>query len=145
MIPFREKPNHCFVACLASCLADDGGIKLQELLVRRFPEKLRFGQGVNEGIPPSTKEMEEIVVESGLCQSAKSITTGHDILIGDLKAGKFPLKKVILFTTDGERHGWRIDAVEEDGLRVMEPMTGDFRKMTWEEFRSSGKALLKMD
>jgi hypothetical protein len=62
-----------------------------------------------------------------------------------LKAGKFPLKKVILFTTDGERHGWRIDAVEEDGLRVMEPMIGDFRKMTWEEFRSSGKALLKMD
>ena len=48
MIPFREKPNHCFVACLASCLADDGDIKLQELLVRFFSEKLRYRQSNKE-------------------------------------------------------------------------------------------------
>jgi len=145
MIPFRQKPNHCFVACLASCLADDGGIKLQELLVRFFGEKLRRGEGVNEGIPPFTKDMEEILVESGVCQKAESITSGHDKLIADLKAGKFALNKLVLMSTSGQLHGWRIDAVEEDGLRVMEPEIGDFRKMTWEEFRSSGKALLKMD
>jgi hypothetical protein len=145
MIPFRQKPNHCFVACLASCLADDGGIKLQELLVRFFPEKLRHGQGVNEGIPPSTKDMEEILVASGVCQKAESITSGHDKLIADLKEGKFALNKLVLMSTSGELHGWRIDTVEKDGLIVMEPMSGNFRKMSWEEFRSSGKALLKMD
>lgn len=145
MIPFRQKPNHCFVACLASCLADDGGAKLQELLVQFFPKKLRRGEGVNEGIPPSTKDMEEILVASGVCQRAESVTSGHDQLIADLREGSFTLNKVILMSTSGELHAWRIDAVEEDGLRVMEPMTGDFRKMTWEEFRSSGKALLTMD
>jgi len=51
----------------------------------------------------------------------------------------------MLMSTTGDLHGWRIDAVEEDGLIVMEPMSGKFRKMSWEEFRSSGKALLKMD
>jgi hypothetical protein len=145
MIPFRQKPNHCFVACLASCLADNGGAKLQELLVRFFPEKLRYGQGVNEGIPPTTKDMEEILVASGVCQHAESITLGHDRLINDLREGKFILNKLILMSTTGELHGWRIDAVEEDGLRVMEPVDGNFREMSWEEFRSSGKALLKMD
>ena len=145
MIPFRQKPNHCFVACLASCLADDGGAKLQELLVQFFPKKLRRGEGVNEGIPPSTKDMEEILVASGVCQRAESVTSGHDQLIADLREGSFTLNKVILMFTSGMLHAWRIDAVEEDGLRVMEPMTGDFRKMTWEEFRSSGKALLTMD
>jgi hypothetical protein len=59
LIATREKPNHCFPACLASCLADDGGIKLQELLVRLFPAKLRYGKGIEEGIPPTTKETEE--------------------------------------------------------------------------------------
>jgi hypothetical protein len=145
MIAMREKPNHCFPACLASCLTDDGGTKLQELLVRLFPDKLRYGKGIEEGIPPTTKEMEELVVAVGLCKKAAHLTFGHDKMIDDLKNKQFPandLNKFLLISTTGERHCWRVDAVEEDGLQVMEPMIGDFKKMTWEEFRSEGKAFL---
>src|SRR6266480_5491414 len=55
MIRFRQKPNHCFVACLASCLADNGGAKPRELLVRFFPEKLRYGQGVPPAVIKRSK------------------------------------------------------------------------------------------
>jgi hypothetical protein len=145
MIPMREKPNHCFPACLASCLADNGGNKLQELLVGFFPDKLRHGKGVEEGIPPSTKEMEELAVAVGLCKKAAHLTLGHDKIIDDLKNQRWPVNRLdrfLLINASGARHCWRVDAVEEDGLRVMEPMDGGFRKMPWEEFRSDDKAIL---
>ncbi|SRR6266487_4116520 len=144
MIPFRQKTNHCFVACLASCLADDGGAKLQELLVKFFPEKLRHAKGIEEGIPASTTEIEQLLQESGLCEKATSIQAEADTMIADLKEKKFALNKLLLISTTGDRHCWRIDAVLDDGLRVMEPMTGDFRKMSWEEFRSERKAFVEM-
>jgi hypothetical protein len=125
MIPIKQKHNHCFVSCLASCLMDDEGKKLQEYLVNSFSLELQK-DSVNEGIALDTGKMEEIIIATGLYKYARHISKDNEQMKADLKNGVFDLKKIMLTSVTGQLHCWRIDSIQEDGLMVMEPMIGDF-------------------
>src|SRR5437867_13398404 len=58
----RQKANdHCFVACIASALLDEGYDKLQELIVNGFPSGLGKDSPDKSDVPKQFTDVEAVV------------------------------------------------------------------------------------
>lgn len=110
-----------------------------------FPTQLNKGLGNKEGIPLKEEDIKAIIIDLGVAHKVDLITSDHGRMMADLRSGRFVLDKLLLISTSGQKHCWRIQKVMDDGLTIMDPAIGGFRKMDWNEFLSQGRAFIVLD
>ena len=152
----RQKTNdHCFVACIASALLDEGYDKLQELIVDGFPSGLGKDSPDKSGVPKEFTDVEAVLKGSvrwprrhgslNLAVSVKrELMAAHDAQ-NFLMSSRDMARWIFIETTPPGTHCVRLCEVRDDGVTIMEPTDGNFHDWTWAQFNNEYYALVRLN
>jgi hypothetical protein len=138
----RQKTgNHCFVACVASALLDEGYAKLQDLIVDRFQVELRRDSPDKSGVPKEFTDVEAVLKGLNLAVSVtRDLRPAHEAK-SFLMDNRHMASRILIGTTPGT-HCVRLCEIRDDGVTIMEPNDGNFHPWTWAEFENEYRALV---
>jgi len=149
----RQKTNnHCFVACVASALLDEGYDKLQDLIVDGLPSGLGKDTPDKSGVLKAFADVEAVLKGSvrwprreGLLNLAVSVKRelmpAHDAK-KFLMSSRDMARWIFIETTPQGSHCVRLCEIRDDGITIMEPMDGNFYPWTWPQFEKEYRALV---
>jgi ABC-type bacteriocin/lantibiotic exporter with double-glycine peptidase domain len=145
MIPVLQKtPDYCFVACLASALLDEGCDKLQDLIVNHFPDELKRSPPQKIGVPSNWQDNEKIFKGLGLASKVTFEQPSAKQAIDFLKNQTRTPQRIFINTNGhgGGFHCVRLYEVRDEGVTIMDPIDGRFKKWSWPEFETQYYALV---
>jgi hypothetical protein len=143
LMAIRQKTgNHCFVACVASALLDEGYDKLQDLIVDKFQTELRKDSPDKSGAPKEFTDVEAVLKGLNLAVSVTRDLRPAQEAKHFLMDNRHMASRIFIETTPQGTHCVRLCEVRDDGVTVMEPNDGDFHPWTWAEFEKEHHALV---
>ncbi len=132
----QKTDNHCFVACVASALLDEGYDKLQDLIVDRLPSGLGKESPDRSGVLKAFADVGAVLKgsvrwpqrhgSSNFAVSVKrELMPAHDAK-KFLMSSRDMARWILIETIRQAKHCVRLCEIRDDGVTIMEPMDGNF-------------------